>query len=414
MKLQMKMLFPIIIIILLCSSALIYISAQKQRDTIQELVEDQINTQIESLKSVSVSIDRIFSELAYDIKMPPAELEKVKKALNTQEAVKNIKIGTNGYIFGIRNSNGLIWTHKEDSKVNTYVTSLDWAKKADILKKDSGSTTYTNNGKKYHVVFKKVSERNKLVAVYTMSDFDQKIENIRNLQIIILAIAMLLIILFIILSIHINILKPVNLLVERMKQVGSGQLDSKIKIKSKDEIALLSKQFNSMVTDMRGMVIKIKDTVNIINSSSKLISQSSNEASISSKQISTAIHEIALGVDHLAQDSSQTYVATSDLADKISHITNNLSSNKSLNFHQLLDKIDKINQELKIIAEEKEKTLEFVRNISVVTEESAAAVEEINATIEEQTTSIEKITFAIVELHFLVTTLSNEISKFKY
>ena len=427
MKLRMKILLPIIIVSIISTSIMIFISTKKQNELILDMLDAQIHAQINTAASAGNSFDSLFNQIIGKYNPSKGEIEEMVKVTNYQKMAEEIEVGKDGYGIVI-DMNGVIWVHKNQQLLGSNIVDLaSWGK--EIMKNDEGEFKMNFEDKEYKVIYKKIASINKLICLYSPDEFKKDINTIKYIEVVILSIAIIIIILLVAYIIQLRIIKPIKILVENMQKVGKGQLNTKIKLKSKDEIAMLGEQFNLMVSDMRNMTIKIKDTARIIKNSSSMISNSTNEATESSKQLKIAIHEIAMGIEHLADETNKTFKATTQLANSIDNIkeqvytlpnkrNNTLNNNNFYTQNNMRNdignRIDEICIEIQDITEKKDITLEAVKNITAVTEQSSAATQEIFATIEEQTESIEKISLAIAELNYLVTLLSSMTEKIEY
>jgi methyl-accepting chemotaxis protein len=95
------------------------------------------------------------------------------------------------------------------------------------------------------------------------------------------------------------IIKPIKELNHSTHQIGDGNLDVKITIKSKDEIGILARTFNSTIDKLKDLVSNIKNNVIESKQISEELSHSSESLSNATAMINDSIEQISVGTDKL-------------------------------------------------------------------------------------------------------------------
>lgn len=118
-----------------------------------------------------------------------------------------------------------------------------------------------------------------------------------------------------------KLINPLKNLVTLANDVSNGDLTKEIKVKSKDEIGLLSISFNEMIVNLRNVTKKISDISTMLLSSSENLLHSGEQSSIVSNQIASAAQELAHG-------SEKQFIATEDISKNTIKIANNMDTIK--------------------------------------------------------------------------------------
>ena len=198
------------------------------------------------------------------------------------EEMNKIKIGDNGFFYAINLKNKTYDVHK---KLQGKKVSSDLAKK--MMKMKHGYIEYEDNGQKKAVRFETYKKWNWLVvAEVKLSDFTQANDTLRTNLIVAASIITLIIMLITWLVSYKFIASPLNNLIDRTKELssGDGDLTKKLDIVGKDEIAQASEQVNNFIEKVR---ILIGDAKNLSNENSSI----AHELSTTSLEVGKLIEE---------------------------------------------------------------------------------------------------------------------------
>ncbi|MDD3344198.1 MAG: methyl-accepting chemotaxis protein [Sulfurospirillaceae bacterium] len=256
------------------------------------------------------------------------------KALETE--INKMNVGTNGYFYAI-NTKSLSYDIHPKLDGQKVTSELD--KKIIELKNDL--LHVNENGEKIILNFKPFAKWNWiLVSKAVEKDFQIANDKLRNNLILVsllLTIVMILVIWFIVTKI---ITKPLNNLIEKAKELssGDGDLTRKLKITGNDEIARASEQINRFIEKVRILICDAK-------------SLSSENSSISHELSTTSLH-----VEKLVEQSTQivhdTTSKANDIRDEMSQSIDKakggkedmLQANNAL--HTASDSIMKLTEEI--------------------------------------------------------------------
>lgn len=250
--------------------------------------------------------------------------------------IAKVKFGETGYAYIIDKDTGTVVAHSTQKdyigkKMSEIDPNLEPVQKV-LMEKDEGIYDYSMNGDKKYVAYNSIPELKwNLVVVISEEEVLAELNSFRNKMLIVVVISIILLSL-IIERISTSIIKPIKLLVGKVLEISDGDLNVQIDVKGKDELAVLSKEFNGFVTRLRESMGKIKNLV--------------SDSKISNDNIKKSIDNIIHG-------------------------------SQSIHFSSLSDRVSKGILQL---TEQTEIVLDNVRDQTASSEESLAALEEISST----------------------------------
>ncbi len=199
---------------------------------------------------------------------------------------------------------------------------------ADILasKNPNGSMTVKLNGKEYLASYTKLTSLNyTLIGLIPTSSLN---ESSRSIAII----TLVLVILAVIIAFAIGIImamgmsRTINRIINAAGRAASGDLTVSPTSRRRDELGILTKSINSMISSMRRLIEQITDTTLKVSNSALTVSNTSSQVSAVSHEISRAIQEISQGATAQASDAEQGVLKISSLAQTINGVTGNAKS----------------------------------------------------------------------------------------
>nr|WP_042345259.1 methyl-accepting chemotaxis protein [Bacillus massiliigorillae] len=134
-----------------------------------------------------------------------------------------------------------------------------------------------------------------------------QIKKLSNLLIIVSAI-ILIILAAISYLLSKSIQSSIALFKKGANKIGEGDLNSRVKIKAKDEIGELAITFNEMANTMQQALLKVHTSAEQLNSSSQHLAAISEETTAQSNEVNAAVKQVALGANYQASqlDDSNT------------------------------------------------------------------------------------------------------------
>jgi methyl-accepting chemotaxis protein len=244
----------------------------------------------------------------------------IKKIQGNIAAIKN-----NNAIFKIDENNGaVVYLTAYENKLKTYIEQADVVMKQDdkirigersdsykaLLQQqdmiDSGANDFIRSEIEYSKVIKtQTSVMTNKIRFTALSFF---------LLMIIISITCAYVI-----SRSISI--PLNKMLKSVGMVSKGDLTSEvIKVKCNDEIRLLSDGFNTMVRNLKEMIIKVSDSSNDVILFAGQLSAGVSQSSSASEEIVNAIQKVAEGASNQSNLTNNTASKVEDIYSTLSSI----------------------------------------------------------------------------------------------
>ncbi len=223
-------------------------------------------------------------------------------------------------------------------------------------------------------------------AVFSAEDYSKL--NVRNtiaLQVFIFIINIVLII-FIFYVNRFKIANPLNLLIERTKEIssGDGDLTRAIEIKSQDEIGQLALHINNFILKTKDVVTDVKDISNMLasssdelSSSSVLFSENAQNQAASEEQISATVEQMSAGMENIATGSIKQFDSLNLLLNKLDDLSDMIAKMGSITTISKTE-TDEITKYAKFGEESMNKMSSSMKKISESSSQMTSIVEMIN------------------------------------
>ncbi len=142
-----------------------------------------------------------------------------------------------------------------------------------------------------------------------------------------------------------SIVKPLNKGLTFAQTIGQGDLTAELEIDQHDEIGLLADALNKMASNLKGIVVTIKDNANDlvssgqnVKSSSLQLSKGSADQAASAEEVSTSIEEMVANIDQNTENAVETEKITVETAKDV-NIADKLSSEAASSMKSVAEKI---------------------------------------------------------------------------
>ncbi|WP_419785542.1 methyl-accepting chemotaxis protein [Pseudodesulfovibrio sp.] len=265
-----------------------------------------------------------------------------------KQFIDKIKVAKTGFIY-ITDNNGLVLAHKDAKlicKANIF-KDFEWGKQ--IAGKTSGSVVYEADGAKQLVYFQKSDKLGWLVySTAPFSDFYS--ESISLTWFIIISSISIIIILGlgIFFILRFNVLAPLVKIKDTTTEIAEGNLNVFLELNQKDEIGILASALNKMaerlgevVSKAKGIAMDVSTGSNSLSDAAASLSQGASQQAASIEEMSASLEQIGASISQNSQNAhqtdaiatksaqvaeeggaavSQTVVAMSDIAEKITII----------------------------------------------------------------------------------------------
>ncbi|MFB9328442.1 methyl-accepting chemotaxis protein [Paenibacillus aurantiacus] len=249
------------------------------------------------------------------------------------EDLENIQMGESGYAY-ILSQAGVYQSHKDTSLATKSLKDVESEATVqlfgnEVLAKNEGNVEYTSaSGVRELAAYAVIEETGWRVVV--AGDESELLSSVREVQLMtwitILAGAVVVTILAYLFSAF--MLKPIFATIAAMKVVATGDLTPRLKVNGNDEMQQMKLNLNHMLDAFSGTLSKMSDSVQHTAASSeqlsaiaasssdaaekmaKSVDQMANGARVQfegSEQSSTAMEEMAMGIQRVAESSTNVY-----------------------------------------------------------------------------------------------------------
>lgn len=255
-----------------------------------------------------------------------------------------------------------------------------------IRKKDNGVLEYSFDGKNNFGIFRKTDTMDWTIFVSInkaeIKDDSQKILN----NIIIVSLITIIIGAVIALLFTSKLTKNIKSVVDAMNNMKTGDLTVESTVTSKDEIGLLSNNFNIMKDTLNDLIRNMRDAIDQVQNASQNLAATSQETSASTDEIAKAVDEIAQGATEQAAETE----SAAQVANKLDHQFNELIKNSE----NMLNSANKIMQE----NENGMTNVQKLREKTKENNESTDKIEEAISGLNEKSQDIGNIIETITEI----------------
>lgn len=300
-----------------------------------------------------------------------------------QEMVNQMNISGTGWGWIITNNQQVV-AHPETKYIgNSTLLEESGEELQEIIAGigDSGAgVSFCNiNNEKMQVAYARVATTNWPLLITASSDeVMAPLSVIKNNSLIIGVIAVLLgLLLTYLIANHIT--KPIIQLSNLAEKVAGGDLTKNIKvsekIESQDEIGVLTRSINKMVSSLRKMIKQIREVTELVTSSSQELSVSGSKVGELSETVSQTVNNMAAGAEEQAAQVEEVVVNIKSLINQIGVIDKS-SSEMTKIADVALESVENGNQSV-------EKSIAEINDVKNNTQEVAKVIKLLSRTSKE-------------------------------
>lgn len=241
------------------------------------------------------------------------------------DQVQSINLDGKGYAFLI-DAKGTILAHPDQELLQKNVFEIEKLKEIlplfkDIIGKEQGFQNYRYDGQELLMFYQKVPSTSWTLAISVPTAVVYKpLVNLKWIFALITIGSVLLVILVTFFTVK-RITKPVEALAGHVNLVAGGNLTIEALTEGKDEIAELASGFNAMVKNLRGLILRVHNSVEQMAASSEELTASSSESAQASSQVANSVTEIAQGADTQQNVVEKTSAVVEEIASSIRQAT---------------------------------------------------------------------------------------------
>jgi len=230
---------------------------------------------------------KILSEQEKNLRMYGLETisaSKVKAQLDAGKSFLDIDMGNDGYLFAT-DSLGVIVIHSDENKIGKKLQGENWFRK-------------TKNGEKKNMYFT-YNEKTLAISEYfepwglfvfaadPVEDYYGPANKIKPSLFIVGSLGSIIVALVLIFLVR-RVMLPLKSLTEGAKQIGKGNLQTRISIQSNDEFDHLAQEFNNMTQNLQNITV----SRDVLEKEIKEKNQIEKEKIIIIKDLTSALDEI--------------------------------------------------------------------------------------------------------------------------
>ncbi len=152
---------------------------------------------------------------------------------------------------------------------------------------------------------------------------------IRN-EILIFTVGLILISIIFIAAIVIPLNKTTKNIMNYLSTIASYDFSSSLNINQKDELGIIAKSINNMVTDIRGLLVSMKSAETSIFTSSETMKNSLEELEVGSEQVAATISELAKGATEQANSAENGSVRINEIVESLSRMALAISNSEEV------------------------------------------------------------------------------------
>jgi len=299
-----------------------------------------------------------------------------------QHGIKN-----EGYAFLI-DTQGLVLYHPDDSKILKENLTDQNGELGEIgrhmILGNTGIGSYKYNSKSHITSYSPLKSNNWSLGVTVDEDVAMKQVNRTTNQSIIMVLIGILIIGVVLYNIIKNSLKPIPKLLETMHLISSGNLTSRVKLTSNDEIGEIANALNQMldnqqsiikevVNDSKSLMLSTENlasAMDLSNASIDNISTQLNDMSGRFQNNASIVEEATASINEITDTSQVVFEQVKQASQSTESALNSVDYGKKEMF-QIVDSIGKVkdssNQVYKVIEKLKTSSLEISEIVNIIT-----------------------------------------------
>lgn len=287
-SLRSMLIMPIIIVIILSSLVIAYVSYEKNKKVTIQSVELQMRSATEVIKEKITMLKATVPKQKFNKKLSYALTQNKNTFQSTGLTPKQFKLTKEKDIQPFEEFNSTI------PKLSKSIINEIYQKRQGVIH-DNGLT----------LAFSQQVELDGSIYVIALTDREylKPVYIYRNLLVGITSITILLSSIVGLFTIH-KVTKPILLLKNLMEKVSEGNLETSINVgHSSKEMFSLSIGFNQMVERLHSLMIHLEESANQVTHSSNRLRVISSNSKLASEQIAAALEEVAGGANSQVDSS---------------------------------------------------------------------------------------------------------------
>ncbi|GEM_PF-4527975 len=279
-----------------------------------------------------------------------------------QNIIKNFKIGTTGYAYIMKTSNGEMVVHP-DSTVNWNLNAADLNLPPKTFNKNNRgdkAITYQYKGKE-KTLLPYVNEELDYTVMGSFENGEIQNHALATIQLNVITSVIALIVLgIIIIRVFTLKLAPLGQSEQVLKKISEGNLTETIKIvKGENEISQLSRNLDKTTSKIRSLIAETSNSIaqvqlgsNELSKASVHINNGASSQAASVEEIATSIEEINATVEQNAQNALENMQMANTISNDMDILikSNEESVKQANNMHNSLSNIAELSSRIKLLS----------------------------------------------------------------
>ncbi|KUO72117.1 MAG: hypothetical protein APF77_00835 [Clostridia bacterium BRH_c25] len=251
------------------------------------------------------------------IGVKPRKLTTELAKADIKSITKSAVVGKDGYLAIVNKSTDLIISHKISDFIGK--KSAEIGIDAKIRENDEGGFFFELNGVKEYLSYQSYGDYI-IVAAVPASEFTGGLKKLLVNIVIVSAAALVLSILTILLLLDFNVIREIKKVLNVLKNIGAGNLNQRLVVKSSLEFSALSDGINTMSENLRTLVNKNLSIVNMLKNASDKLAVSSDQTGKGAEEIAVTINELAQAANDQAESSTRGAALAKEMLSKLEGI----------------------------------------------------------------------------------------------
>lgn len=305
---------------------------------------------------------------------------------NLRNYVKNIKVGKNGFAFIVTRDGYYLASREPEKDLKQKITEDDEKDVRTVGQEilgsnDKGVRQVRFQGQDCFLSFAAIGDTGmKLVEVLPQSEAFAALNNTLKINLLILVLALVLFVFLIAFILQKKIIEPLAVMMSDAQRVAEGDLsgyqaevEEDDERSAADELDLLRQAFDTMVVNLRELILRIGDAASSLVSSSQQMATAAEQSTNVAEQIAVTTNELAEGASQQARLSKDGSEMVSKMIDQLGDVVQSVELLEKLTQNvseSVKNGIDKIAYQKQKMAENKEKTLSLEDAVSELGEKS--------------------------------------------
>ncbi len=220
-----------------------------------------------------------------------------------------IKIGKTGYAFMVDREGVTIAHPNKNDIMNKRITDFDFG--SDMLAAPDGIFYYHSDGGDKVAALQTFEDMGWKIVITTDVDEIYAVVNKLGKLSLIVAASVVAIAAIVILIIANSVAKPINMVVEGLRDAaeGEGDLTKRLQVRSRDEVGELASCFNTFVEKVHTIISDIHSNVSTLNSSAGSLSDLSGNLSAGAEDSSQRSNTVAAAAEEMNANMSSVAAA---------------------------------------------------------------------------------------------------------